>query len=187
MTEREMFDRRMTATLRRLSTRKELVRKWKLDRALWSRWGGKRQAAIVQAIIDTAYRSVMTGDRASLTIFWTLHQVARDPLYLRRIIGEPPPDLPRMVRSELRTEPPRTAEFLLRLLLPAHQRQHAIGDLVEEYRVHVLPKFGRARASLWFWYQAISSAAPALGAHFRTVLKLTALFKAADWIRRIGV
>lgn len=49
--------------------------------------------------------------------------------------------------------PPRQAEFLLHLLLPKPMRESLIGDLAEEFSTSIIPKFGRRRASLWYWTQ----------------------------------
>jgi hypothetical protein len=52
--------------------------------------------------------------------------------------------------------PPQLIEKLLRILLPARDKDTVAGDLLEEYREVVLPKRGRLRAHLWYVKQAIS-------------------------------
>ncbi|PYP89427.1 MAG: hypothetical protein DMG65_13770 [Candidatus Angelobacter sp. Gp1-AA117] len=49
---------------------------------------------------------------------------------------------------------PRYAHFLL-LLIPQKSREHLIGDLEEEYRAVVLPKYGSSLAALWYWMQTL--------------------------------
>ena len=53
------------------------------------------------------------------------------------------------------TRPPRLAEGLLRLLLPARDRESVSGDLLEEYRESIYPKRGRRRADAWFVAQVL--------------------------------
>ena len=52
--------------------------------------------------------------------------------------------------------PPRLALWLLRSRLPAEDREFALGDLEEEFLDRV-DRCGRARASRWYWRQAIRS------------------------------
>jgi len=56
--------------------------------------------------------------------------------------------------------PGGSAQFLLRLLIPARRREEFVGDLVEEAETVVLPCRGRAAALRWFWWQAATSASP---------------------------
>lgn len=46
--------------------------------------------------------------------------------------------------------PPRWAERLLEWLLDSEDRQTVPGDLLEEYRLHVLPARGEAAADAWY-------------------------------------
>jgi hypothetical protein len=66
--------------------------------------------------------------------------------------------------------PPMSARFLLSLVLAPRDRECIEGDLIEEYRVHVLPQFGAARASVWFWTQALTSVGPVLARRLAKVL-----------------
>ncbi len=52
---------------------------------------------------------------------------------------------------------PREAEMLLHLFLPRSMREYAIGDLEEEFRTIVLPKFGPRFARRWYWLQVARS------------------------------
>jgi hypothetical protein len=56
-----------------------------------------------------------------------------------------------------RTDVPRTAEYLLYLFLAKDDREAMPGDLEQEFRVTILPKFGRWRAVVWYWKQALWS------------------------------
>lgn len=56
--------------------------------------------------------------------------------------------------------PGRSAQFLLRLLLPTGRREEFVGDLIEEAETVVLPARGRPAAVRWFWWQATTSASP---------------------------
>ena len=58
--------------------------------------------------------------------------------------------------------PPKSAEFLLYLLLSHEDREALPGDLEEEYRTAILPKFGARRAVLWYWCQVIRSIWPVI-------------------------
>src|SRR5262245_27194604 len=52
--------------------------------------------------------------------------------------------------------PPRWAEWLLRAMLTARDRDTIPGDLLEEYREVILPARGRFRATLWYLRQVLS-------------------------------
>jgi hypothetical protein len=52
------------------------------------------------------------------------------------------------------------ADLVLRLLLSPRDRETVSGDLLEEYREHVLPSRGRVLAALWYWRQVIGFARP---------------------------
>ena len=52
---------------------------------------------------------------------------------------------------------PRLAEALLRLRLPAADRECVVGDLAEEYRRLRLPLLGRFGAYRWYWGQVLRS------------------------------
>lgn len=54
--------------------------------------------------------------------------------------------------------PPRWAEFLLKRLLPARDRETVTGDLHEDYAEFMAPQFGRLRADLWYLRQISSIA-----------------------------
>jgi hypothetical protein len=51
--------------------------------------------------------------------------------------------------------PPHTSEWLLRLALPARDRETVSGDLIEEYRETALPALGAAGAARWYRRQAM--------------------------------
>ena len=49
--------------------------------------------------------------------------------------------------------PPRCAETLLRVVLASRDRDTVSGDLLEEYRMHVVPARGRRAANWWYLRQ----------------------------------
>ena len=49
--------------------------------------------------------------------------------------------------------PPRWAESLLRVVLARRDRETVSGDLLEEYRMHVVPARGRSAADGWYLRQ----------------------------------
>jgi hypothetical protein len=63
----------------------------------------------------------------------------------------------RMTASSTAT-PPRWAERLLRFFLSPRDRDTIPGDLLEEYREHVVPARGRTRANFWYVRQVLSLA-----------------------------
>ena len=73
--------------------------------------------------------------------------------------------------------PPRWAEFLLKRLLPAHDRETVTGDLHEDYAEFVVPQFGRLRANLWYLHQVSSIARRSIG-EGGTMTKLLSLTSA---------
>lgn len=74
--------------------------------------------------------------------------------------------------SKEQNAPPKSAEFLLHLILPKSLRETLLGDLEEEFRGVILPKFGHQRARWWYWAQVTRSILP---------LILGAVTKLADW------
>lgn len=55
----------------------------------------------------------------------------------------------------------------LALLAPPGRRDEFLGDLMEELLTDVLPRRGRARATVWLWGQALASAPSLLSARLR--------------------
>ncbi len=53
-------------------------------------------------------------------------------------------------------EPPRVAEFLL-LLIPIKYRENLLGDLEEEYRTRLLPRYGLRKAQVYYCAQVLFS------------------------------
>src|SRR5689334_16314781 len=56
----------------------------------------------------------------------------------------------------------RFADTLLRLLLSSRNRESVSGDLLEEYRDHILPTRGRWAARAWYARQVLSFVSPAM-------------------------
>jgi predicted permease len=59
------------------------------------------------------------------------------------------------MRAERPSGPPRLAERWLRSRLPERLVAAIAGDLEEEYRGRVLPRYGALVASLWYWVQVL--------------------------------
>jgi hypothetical protein len=72
--------------------------------------------------------------------------------------------------------PPGWAEALLRVCLTSDEVDSVSGDLLEEYRDNVLPKYGQRRADRWYTIQV-------LGFVWRDARLWAALFSAAFVIR----
>jgi hypothetical protein len=58
--------------------------------------------------------------------------------------------------------PPEAAEYLLYLFLSREDREAMFGDLEEEYRTELLPKFGVRGAQFWYWCKVCRSIVPVL-------------------------
>jgi hypothetical protein len=53
------------------------------------------------------------------------------------------------------TEPPRFAAFLMFVAFPRQHRETTIGDLDEDFKTNVLPRFGQLGATIWYTYKAV--------------------------------
>lgn len=83
---------------------------------------------------------------------------------------------------------PQRAELILRFALPKEQREYLIGDLDEEFRSEMVPKFGYRVAARWYWVQVLKAVAGAFGARLRVWLGISALTSAVGWvIGKIGL
>src|SRR3546814_2010143 len=78
--------------------------------------------------------------------------------------------------------PPQRAELVLRFALPKDQREYLIGDLEEEFRSEMVPKFGYRIAARWYWVQVLKAVAAAFGARLRVWLGISALTSAVGWL-----
>lgn len=76
-----------------------------------------------------------------------------------------------------RSRPPLNAEYILYLLLGKEERDEVIGDLIESYG-HVLRRFSKRHADIWFYKQVAGSLLPLL---WRALLRIGALV----WLGRI--
>ncbi len=81
-----------------------------------------------------------------------------------------------------RNDPPTRAEMLLHFGLPKRDRECMIGDLEEEYRRVILPKYGGRVAARWYWWQAVRSVIAASGGRVRVWLSFGGLTRATGWI-----
>lgn len=59
-----------------------------------------------------------------------------------------------------RCEPPRAASWLLIAALPAFDGEAIAGDLIEEFRDHIVPSRGVLFARWWYCWQVARSLAP---------------------------
>jgi hypothetical protein len=85
------------------------------------------------------------------------------------------------------THVPASGEFLLRLFLSQQERCYLPGDLEEEYKTVMFPRFGKWRADLWYWGQVFRTVGPLVGQAVRKAVKVGTYGVVADWIsRRIG-
>jgi len=74
-------------------------------------------------------------------------------------------------RREYNTEtesdtPPKMATLLI-LLIPKKNREHVLGDLDEEYRTILVPRYGRRTAKAWYWWHVAISIGPLLSAQIK--------------------
>ena len=85
------------------------------------------------------------------------------------------------------SELPKTAEKLLYIILPKSAREHLPGDLEEEYRTTILPKFGSRYAKIWYWKQAVGSIGPIIRSQLLKLLGFASVAKVAQWVsQRFG-
>lgn len=83
------------------------------------------------------------------------------------------------VRREM---PPLRAQKLLHFLLPKNLRESLIGDLEEEYRTVIFPKFGGRYARAWYWKQVATSILPLIWSALVKALKLAWMGRLASWL-----
>lgn len=81
-----------------------------------------------------------------------------------------------------KNDPPKRTAMLLHFCLPKRDRECMIGDLEEEYRTVILPKYGTRVAVRWYWWQALRSVVAASGGRVRVWLSFGGLARAAGWI-----
>lgn len=86
-----------------------------------------------------------------------------------------------MKEAEDVSAPPRFAEYLLYLFIPKLQRQNLLGDLQEEY-LEVSERFGKKRATFWFYKQVGTSLWPLFR---RSIIKGWLYGLAAEVIHRV--
>lgn len=84
-----------------------------------------------------------------------------------------------------REELPSLAERLLYWVLSKEQREAIPGDLEEEFRTIILPKFGRRYARMWYWKQVLTSAWPLVRGLAYRLAAGTGVWKAIEAFRRI--
>ena len=77
---------------------------------------------------------------------------------------------------------PKRAEKLLYLILPQEWRDSLPGDLEEEYRTIIAPKFGRRYARLWYWKQVLVSIWRVLPRRLLGLAAFAWMGKVAHWL-----
>lgn len=86
-----------------------------------------------------------------------------------------------VVMSDKRLRHPVWAEYLLYLLLSKAERDAVAGDLIEEFRGTIVPKFGPRAARFWFVKQVLSSIWPVLK---QRVLRALGILAASKYLWR---
>jgi hypothetical protein len=61
--------------------------------------------------------------------------------------------------KRLAPAPPDWGLYCL-LLIPKRNREHLVGDLEEEFRTVILPRYGPRKAACWYWWNVIVSIVP---------------------------
>jgi len=88
----------------------------------------------------------------------------------------------------IQASPNKWMEYALHLLLPEDQRETLIGDLEEEYRSIIYPKFGKRAADIWYAKQVMSSILPILQARLLKLIGWATgglgLGSAVEWFRK---
>jgi hypothetical protein len=77
--------------------------------------------------------------------------------------------------------PPLNAEYILYLLLRKSEREEIIGDLIESYG-HLVKRFDKRHADIWFYKQVLGSLLPLLR---RQILRIGALVWLGRVLRRL--
>jgi hypothetical protein len=94
--------------------------------------------------------------------------------------------IPVAFEGDERLRPPLTGEKFMYLFLPKKDREALLGDLEEEYRSIILPKFGPRFARIWYWKQVLTSILPIVRCRIVALLKLLSLAKVLEWVSRMG-
>jgi hypothetical protein len=90
--------------------------------------------------------------------------------------------------ADAEPRPPRTAEWLLYVILPASYREYLPGDLEEEFKEIIVPKFGRKSAKFWYYGQVIRSISPIFRRGMGKIISAVTFGSLANWvIRRLGI
>lgn len=82
----------------------------------------------------------------------------------------------RKLARRKKTAVPQTAEFLL-LLIPQQDREYLIGDMEEEFTTIVLPRHGRKRACLWYWWHTMFSLFPYVRQFVKRLLGIAVILR----------
>lgn len=79
------------------------------------------------------------------------------------------------VNDPRKTAVPEWAEYLLFIIVDRKHAASIAGDLEEDYRVNILPRFGRRKANLWYWRQVIALVPPSVWAALRRLFGVAGL------------
>jgi len=97
-------------------------------------------------------------------------------------------DAARHLLAQREEPPPVWAEKLLHLVLSTRDREALPGDLEEEFRTIILPKFGYAYARKWYWTQVLRSVWPLARGLAIRIAACAGIWKAIEVaLRKIGL
>ena len=133
--------------------------------------------------IDETYDRIIIGSQNGYTVelsFGGLVNTHQAPKNSGSVVADGNASVSKYAGEE--NAPPKRAEMLLHFCLPKCDRECMIGDLEEEYRTVILPKYGPRVAARWYWWQAVRSVVAASGGRVRVWLSFGDLARAAGWI-----
>ena len=73
--------------------------------------------------------------------------------------------------------PPRSAEFILSLVVSGEDCEAILGDLEERFRTRILPRYGLRKARFWYRVQVLRCLWPYVKAGLRRLARLEWLFR----------
>ncbi|MCG8360805.1 MAG: permease prefix domain 2-containing transporter [Kiloniellales bacterium] len=131
-------------------------------------------------ISETLERQAKNGDEAAARLLNEMNHQFDFVTASHHSTGE--------VNARAKPEPPRRAVVIMDFLLPHSTRENLIGDLEEEYRTKILPKYGVRVANRWYWWQALRSVLAVAGDRIRVWIGAAILTKAVGWLaQRMGL
>jgi len=152
------------------------------DHVLLSTYGHSAKGATAEEVIDLnalahthTLRVSTTGEKPTEPIYWFLgHGASHHDIPFGRENSSPD------ASSNVGTQPPLNAEFLLHVLLRRDENDAIIGDLIEKYGKKCA-RLGPRRANLWFYTEVFLTALPLMK---RALVKVSGLMTLAEFVRR---